>query len=90
MVIAALLSFSSGIILDTLVQKHKQDFEFRLYITEKTWRELHKEDITRAECSVRNLVLENQYTGEWTDAKIYEIVINSFWNCHDVILIKCW
>lgn len=64
MVIAALLSFSSGIILDTLVQKHKQDFEFRLYITEKTWRELHKEDITRAECSVRNLVLENQYTGE--------------------------
>lgn len=43
MVIAALLSFSSGMILDTLVQKHKQDFEFRLYITQKTWQELRKE-----------------------------------------------
>lgn len=39
---AALLSFSSGMVLDTLVQKHKQDFEFRLYITEKTWREWHE------------------------------------------------
>jgi len=44
MVIAALLSFSSGMILDTLVQKHKQDFEFRLYITEKTMQELRNEE----------------------------------------------
>lgn len=58
MVIAALLSFSSGIILDTLVQKHKQDFEFRFYIAEKTWRELHKEEIAGTEASVRNLISE--------------------------------
>ena len=44
MAIAALLSFSSGMILDTLVQKHKQDFEFRLYITEKTMQELRNEE----------------------------------------------
>jgi hypothetical protein len=59
MVIAALLSFSSGMILDTLVQKHKQDFEFRLYITEKTWRELRKEEIAGTACSIRNLISEN-------------------------------
>lgn len=55
MVIAALLSFSSGLILDTLVQKHKQDFEFRLYITQKTWQELCKEEITGAKCSIKNV-----------------------------------
>jgi len=27
-----------------LVQKHKQDFEFRLYITEKTMQELRNEE----------------------------------------------
>lgn len=59
LVIAALLSFSSGIILDTLVQKHKQDFEFRLYVTGKTRRELHKEEIAGAKCSERNLISEN-------------------------------
>jgi hypothetical protein len=59
MVVAALLFFSSGMILDTLVQKHKQDFEFRLYITEKTWRELHKEEIAGTACSIRNLISEN-------------------------------
>lgn len=51
MVIVALLSFSSGMILDTLVQNHKQDFEFRLYITEKTMQELRKEEITGAKKS---------------------------------------
>lgn len=63
MAIAALLSFSSGMILDTLVQKHKQDFEFRLYITENMWRKLHKE-ITQAECSEKSQASENQVTGK--------------------------
>jgi len=64
MVIAALLSLSSGIILDTLVQKHKQDFEFRLFVTENAWRELRKEGNAKAECSVKNSASENQDTGK--------------------------
>ena len=36
--IAALLSLFSGMILQTIIQKHKQEFEFRLILTEDQWK----------------------------------------------------
>lgn len=38
-VIASLLSFVSGVILDTLIRKDKQDFEFKLQMIERIYRE---------------------------------------------------
>lgn len=44
MILGAIQSYFSGMILSTLIQKNKQDFEYRLVETETTYKQILKDD----------------------------------------------
>lgn len=44
LVLAALLSFFSGLILDTIAQKSRQEFEHRLQVADMAYKRMRKEE----------------------------------------------